>query len=197
MSGEEIMAKMMTLVMVVMTVGVMNVPTQSPAAEPLLEIYLNEKGDVSDVRDKTGSLRPAPMQNIAVGDDGLTLVTSRSLILAEIVSKVDGTTAICVQKSGRNCNLGDGVLYSIDQAGEIAGVKSRVGDQWVEAKEELHMHGPSEIRSLKSHTIAVFEDQQDNRYGMVISGMVISPDNAGNTGLSMWFNPDFRRLASK
>jgi hypothetical protein len=188
--GEEIMAKMMTSVMVVMTVGVMNVTTQSLAAEPLLEIYINDEGDVSDVRDETGSLKPAPVQNIAVGDDRLRLISSQSLILAEIVSEVDGTTAFCVPKGGGNCNLGDGVLYSIDQAGEIASVKNRVGDKWVEAAEELHMHGPSEIQSLKSHAIAVFEDQQGNRYGMVISGMVISPDHAGDTQLSMWFNPD-------
>ena len=50
------------------------------------------------------------------------------------------------------------------------------------------MHAPSEIRSLKSHLVEVFRDKQGNHYGMVISGMVISPSDRGGTEVSMWFS---------
>ena len=188
--GGEIMTKTTISVIVVMVVGLVGVTEQSLAAEPLLEIDVNDKAEILDVRDKSGTLKPVPVQNIPIEVDGLRLMSAQSLIFAEVVSKMDDTVAWCCPKSGTNVPCAAEMRYSIDDTGEVTRVQARVADRWVDTEEELHVHAPAEIRSLKSHAVAVFEDKDGNRYGMVMSGMIISPDGGSGTELSMWFNPE-------
>jgi hypothetical protein len=63
--------------------------------------------------------------------------------------------------------------------------------------EDAHSHAPAEIRSLKSLAIAVFQDKDGDRYGMVIPSEVISPEESSGTELSMWFNAGKFKPADK
>ena len=193
--GDKVMPSIMMHVIVAGGIGLTAVTQESQAADALLEIDVNGTGDILEVRDESGSLKPAAVQSIPTDVDGLRLVSAQSLIFAEVVSKVDGTVMYCCPPGGQWVRCRDQMRYHIGDAGEVTRVEGRVADKWLDLQseytdEEQHAHAASEIQSLKNHAVAVFEDKEGNRYGMVISGMIISPDSDSGTELSMWFNPE-------
>ena len=142
--GDPFMAKMITAGMVVMVVGVMSVTQVAFAADLLIEMYVNGEGDVVDVRDRTGPLKPAPMPKYSDRGDGLERIPGQSITIAEVVSKGGDPWRSCCPVIGGNISCGDGLLYSWDQAGEFS-AKTRVGDKWVESN-----GGAAHARTLRN-----------------------------------------------
>jgi hypothetical protein len=125
------------------------------------------------------------------------MISTVSLIFAEVVG-VDGTVAVCRPCQGDWCPVrGDELRYIIDDTAQDIRIQARVADKWLDVQRggssdyiwQEPTPAVAEIRSLKTHNIAVLEDEDGSRHGLVLSGITTSAEGGG-PGPSIWFDPE-------
>jgi hypothetical protein len=172
---------------VVLALSAMTAPSR--ADDLLLEIDVNDGGDILGVRDGEGnSLVQIPFEQIGEVD----LIRTESLLLGE----VSGLTARCCKRRGKwySCaDVGfDGLSSTllIDEMGQIARIDGLVDGTW---QTDLQPHDPpgtqapieeATIVALKSHTVAVAK--VDN----VLYGLVFAAGSNEDPGQSIWYDPE-------
>jgi hypothetical protein len=175
-AGNMAMAKKLMAAMIVFLAGVKE---QSRAADVLLEIEVNDQGDILATRERGVALEAAPIQSMPFEVGTLRLVETKSLIFAKFDSKDGSGDPWCCPKSGDWKSCPPKMTYFIDSSGGLT------TDQYGDAP----THASHEIQALKSYSVAIYEDEDGTRYGMIMPQTVISPEGV-DSEQSMWFNPD-------
>jgi hypothetical protein len=153
------------IMLLVAAVAMAGLAPRPSFAENLLEIDVDSKGEILEVRDGQGrplEARPVEELEDRVAELKLDLVSTRTLPFSAIQGLIEGKVAWCCKVGGvwRPCADGDlenTVLISRDgKVVEGPGVDESV-------------IGQVQSFLMKSHNLAVVE-QGGTRYGMVISG---------------------------
>jgi hypothetical protein len=134
-------------------------------AENLLEIDVDSKGEILEVRDGQGRpLEARPVEDLEdrIAELKVDLVSTRTLPFSAIQGRIEGNVAWCCKVGGVWRACADGDLEStvlISREGKV--VEGPGVDESVIGQVQSFL--------LKSHNLAVVE-QGGTRYGMVISG---------------------------
>jgi hypothetical protein len=134
-------------------------------ADNLLEIDVDSKGEILEVRDGQGrplEARPVDELEDRIAQLKLDLVSTRTLPFSAIQGQIEGNVAWCCKIGGVWRPCADGDLEStvlISRDGEV------IEDPGVDES----VIGQVQSFLLKSHNLAVVE-QGGSRFGMVISG---------------------------
>jgi hypothetical protein len=193
--GDKAMSRKMWLCVLLAVCASMIAIKTSQAAEPLLTIIVDDRGDIVDVYDKDGSLTSGPLQ-MPLAIDDLQMAPTLSLSFAEVLM-ADGSVAWCRPCGGRWCRPWlEELRYFLGDRAQIVGVQGRVEDKWVDLRLDFpdeyvaeESEALDEIVSLKTHTLVALENGDGSRRGIVISGLQVSSTGVDDSKLLMWSSP--------